>query len=123
MFCVALWHSVTVALRLISSSATGMPTMLLRPMTAARRPEMRVLVRSSSSMQPSGVQGTNSGSRPCVQDTRCRCHAQCLSAESSIWQARSSSSMHPMRCAGHKQRLTPGKEILERQCSSKPCKI
>jgi hypothetical protein len=24
------------------------------------------LVRSSSSMQPSGVQGTNSGSRPCV---------------------------------------------------------
>mmetsp|Transcript_51983 Transcript_51983/g.90739 ORF Transcript_51983/g.90739 Transcript_51983/m.90739 type:complete len:221 (-) Transcript_51983:387-1049(-) len=49
---------VTVALRCISSSATGMPTMLERPITTASLPSMLTPLRSSSSMQPWGVQDT-----------------------------------------------------------------
>lgn len=55
---------VTVASRLFSSMAAGMPTMLERPTTTARLPLIGTLQRSSSSMQPSGVQGVNRGSRP-----------------------------------------------------------
>ena len=38
IFLVLEWHMVTVALRFNSSCATGFPTILLRPMTTARRP-------------------------------------------------------------------------------------
>mmetsp|Transcript_24673 Transcript_24673/g.62656 ORF Transcript_24673/g.62656 Transcript_24673/m.62656 type:complete len:234 (-) Transcript_24673:241-942(-) len=55
---------VTVASRFCSSSAAGRPTMLERPTTTARLPAMGTPDRSSSSMQPFGVQGTNSGLRP-----------------------------------------------------------
>ena len=55
---------VTVALARTSSSATGMPTILERPSTTALTPFRSGSTASISSMQPAGVQGTNSGSRP-----------------------------------------------------------
>ena len=48
---------VTVALRCSSSSAIGLPTMSLRPMTTARAPAIAIRSRSSSSMTPDGVHG------------------------------------------------------------------
>ena len=58
------WQIVTVALRFSSNMATGMPTMLLRPITTAFFPAISTPYRSSSSMHPLGVHGTNNGSRP-----------------------------------------------------------
>ena len=55
---------VTVALARTSSRATGMPTMLERPKTTALAPFRLGRALSMKSMQPAGVQGTNSGSRP-----------------------------------------------------------
>ena len=49
---VALWHTVTVALACSSSSAIGLPTVLLRPMTTACLPRDRLPVLSISFMQP-----------------------------------------------------------------------
>src|SRR5262245_51632571 len=51
------WQIVTVAFRCSSSSAIGLPTMSLRPMTTARAPAMGMFYRSSSSMMPEGVAG------------------------------------------------------------------
>mmetsp|Transcript_786 Transcript_786/g.2014 ORF Transcript_786/g.2014 Transcript_786/m.2014 type:complete len:213 (+) Transcript_786:1625-2263(+) len=56
--------TVTVALRSCKSMAAGVPTMLLRPTTTARLPEIATPVRSSSSMHPFGVQHTKLGVRP-----------------------------------------------------------
>ena len=39
-FLVRLWQMVTVALALLSSAATGMPTILLRPTTTALAPSI-----------------------------------------------------------------------------------
>ena len=58
------WMTVTVASSRCSSSAAGMPTMLLRPTTAAFLPARVTPLRFRSSRQPLGVQGTNRGSRP-----------------------------------------------------------
>mmetsp|Transcript_39001 Transcript_39001/g.54183 ORF Transcript_39001/g.54183 Transcript_39001/m.54183 type:complete len:255 (+) Transcript_39001:295-1059(+) len=58
---------VTVASRFSSSMAAGIPTMLDRPTTTACLPAICTPVRSSSSMQPLGVQGTNRGSRPFIE--------------------------------------------------------
>ena len=49
------WQIVTVACRCSSSSAIGLPTMSLRPMTTARAPAIVMFERSSSSMTPAGV--------------------------------------------------------------------
>ena len=56
---------VTVASRLFSSIAAGMPTMLDRPTTTARFPATSIPTRSRSCMQPSGVHGVNDGLLPC----------------------------------------------------------
>ena len=61
---VAEWQIVTVASLLLSSIAAGIPTMLDRPTTTALLPLIGIPQRSSSSMQPRGVQGTKRGSRP-----------------------------------------------------------
>lgn len=58
------WMTVTVASSRCSSMAAGMPTMLERPTTAARLPDICTPDRLSSSRQPLGVQDTKSGSRP-----------------------------------------------------------
>jgi hypothetical protein len=55
------WAMVTVALRWRRSSAIGLPTMLLRPMTTARAPSSATPVWSSRRMHPSGVHGTSVG--------------------------------------------------------------
>mmetsp|Transcript_45473 Transcript_45473/g.117829 ORF Transcript_45473/g.117829 Transcript_45473/m.117829 type:complete len:208 (-) Transcript_45473:244-867(-) len=64
MFGVRECAMVTVASRSLSSMAAGRPTMLERPTTTARLPLIGMPQRSSSTMQPAGVQGTNSGVRP-----------------------------------------------------------
>ena len=51
------WQIVTVACRCSSSSAIGLPTMSLRPMTTARAPAIAMPDRSSSSITPDGVHG------------------------------------------------------------------
>ena len=53
------WQTVTVACRCSSSSAIGLPTMSLRPMTTARAPASFTFERSSSSMTPAGVHETS----------------------------------------------------------------
>ena len=54
---MALWQTVTVAFACSSSSAIGLPTVLLRPMTTACLPRRATPVLSISFMQPYGVQG------------------------------------------------------------------
>ena len=49
---VALWQMVTVALACSSSSAIGLPTVLLRPTTTACLPRRSTPVDSISFMQP-----------------------------------------------------------------------
>jgi hypothetical protein len=49
---VALWQTVTVAWACSSSSAIGLPTVLLRPMTTACLPLSDTPVLSISFMQP-----------------------------------------------------------------------
>ena len=49
------WQIVTVAFAWSSSSATGLPTMSLRPTTTARAPSSGTSYSSSSAMTPSGV--------------------------------------------------------------------
>ena len=63
---VRLWQVVTVASAFCSRAATGTPTMLLRPTTTASFPAMVMPERTSSSMQPAGVHGMNSGVRPFI---------------------------------------------------------
>ncbi len=53
------WQMVTVASWCSSSSAIGLPTMSLRPITTARRPATTMPSRFSSSITPSGVQATS----------------------------------------------------------------
>ena len=60
------WQMVTVAWRCSSSSAIGLPTMSLRPMTTARAPAIGMLDRSSSSITPDGVHAT-SAARFCTR--------------------------------------------------------
>ena len=60
-FGVREWQMVTVASRCSSSSAIGLPTMSLRPMTTAWRPAIGISSRSSSSMTPDGVHATSVG--------------------------------------------------------------
>ena len=55
------WHTVTVAFSRNSKSAMGLPTMLLRPSTTARRPATGTLAARSMARQPAGVQGTKHG--------------------------------------------------------------
>ena len=50
------WQTVTVAFRSNSMSATGLPTVLLRPTTTARLPSISTPVESISSIIPLGVQ-------------------------------------------------------------------
>ncbi len=54
--------TVTVALREVSSSAMGLPTIRLRPTTTASAPSSSTPARSSSHMIPAGVHGTEPGS-------------------------------------------------------------
>jgi hypothetical protein len=56
---------VTVALACKSSSAIGLPTVLLRPITTACLPRRSTPVLSISFMQPYGVQGRKP-SRPVI---------------------------------------------------------
>ena len=56
------WQIVTVAFARSRSSAAGLPTIVLRPITTARAPSSAHLVSSSSAMIPSGVAGTKVGS-------------------------------------------------------------
>ena len=63
------WQMVTVASRCKSNSATGRPTMLLRPTTQARAPEISTPSRTSSSMMPDGVQGRSAGRRCIIRPT------------------------------------------------------
>ncbi len=55
------WQTVTVQCSRNNSTAIGLPTMLLRPSTTARRPTSGISLRLSNSMMPAGVQGTNPG--------------------------------------------------------------
>src|SRR5262249_25410294 len=55
------WQTVTVALPLSSSMATGFPTMSLRPITTALRPSMGIWLRFRISITPAGVHGTSPG--------------------------------------------------------------
>jgi hypothetical protein len=55
------WQIVTVASRCRSSSAIGLPTMSLRPITTAWRPAIWTRSRVSISMIPEGVQATSFG--------------------------------------------------------------
>mmetsp|Transcript_38594 Transcript_38594/g.46686 ORF Transcript_38594/g.46686 Transcript_38594/m.46686 type:complete len:260 (+) Transcript_38594:83-862(+) len=66
-FGVREWTMVVVASALFRSMAAGIPTILLRPTTTAFFPEISTPERLRSSMQPLGVQGTKSGSRPFMQ--------------------------------------------------------
>ena len=56
---VPVWHNVTVAFVSLraSSTATGLPTMLLRPITTACLPLMSIPANSISLMMPWGVHG------------------------------------------------------------------
>mmetsp|Transcript_23899 Transcript_23899/g.56946 ORF Transcript_23899/g.56946 Transcript_23899/m.56946 type:complete len:294 (-) Transcript_23899:58-939(-) len=67
MPCVRECTMVTVASLSLRSMAAGRPTMLLRPTTTARLPLISTPQRSSRTMQPMGVHGTKSGSRPFMQ--------------------------------------------------------
>ena len=58
---VALWQTVTVASARSSSSAIGLPTVLLRPITTACLPRKGTPVLSISFMQPCGVHGLKPG--------------------------------------------------------------
>ena len=64
------WQIVTVACRCRRSSATGLPTMSLRPITTAFAPSSSTPYSSSSASTPSGVPGTCAGvparSRPAL---------------------------------------------------------
>ena len=62
---VRLWQIVTVASAWRRSSAIGLPTVLLRPMTTACLPRRSMPVLSISLMQPAGVHGRNPG-RPAM---------------------------------------------------------
>src|SRR5437667_282169 len=55
------WQTVTVALPLISSIATGLPTISLRPTTTASWPAIGMPLRLRISMIPAGVHGTKPG--------------------------------------------------------------
>ena len=61
MSLVRLWHWVTVASRLRSMAATGLPTMSLRPRTTALAPAMGTPVESRRRMTPAGVHGVKRG--------------------------------------------------------------
>ncbi len=52
---------VTVAFAWSSSSAMGLPTMSLRPITTAFAPSIGMLLRRKISITPAGVQATSSG--------------------------------------------------------------
>ena len=52
---------MTVQFSRSNSTAMGLPTMLLRPMTTALRPDNVMSWRLSNSMMPAGVQETNPG--------------------------------------------------------------
>ena len=56
---VPVWQSVTVALVSLraSNAATGLPTMLLRPITTACAPDKSIPENSISLIMPCGVQG------------------------------------------------------------------
>jgi hypothetical protein len=56
------WQIVTVACSARSSSAIGLPVMLLRPTTTARFPAISTSWRRSSSITASGVAGASAGS-------------------------------------------------------------
>ena len=58
------WQIVTVASALVSISASGRPTIALRPTTTARLPLSATPLRRSSSMQPSGVPGATTAGCP-----------------------------------------------------------
>mmetsp|Transcript_21074 Transcript_21074/g.59237 ORF Transcript_21074/g.59237 Transcript_21074/m.59237 type:complete len:278 (+) Transcript_21074:66-899(+) len=64
MSFVREWQIVTVASIDCRIAATGIPTMLERPMTTALFPRISTPLRCSSSMHPAGVQGTASGGSP-----------------------------------------------------------
>ena len=53
-----VWQIVSVAFAWSSSSETGLPTIMLRPTTTARAPEVRIRYSSRSAMIPSGVAPT-----------------------------------------------------------------
>ncbi len=53
------WATVTVACRCSRSSAIGLPTMSLRPMTSARAPAIGMPERSRISITPDGVHATS----------------------------------------------------------------
>src|SRR5919198_3738081 len=55
------WHTVTVASRARSSSASGLPTIFERPMTTARAPANGTPAWSSKRMTPAGVHGSMCG--------------------------------------------------------------
>ena len=52
------WQTVTVAFAWSRSSATGLPTIGLRPTTTARAPAVGTRYSFSSSITPSGVAPT-----------------------------------------------------------------
>ena len=56
------WQIVTVAFARRRRSATGLPTIVLRPITTARLPSSATSYSASSAMIPSGVAETNVGS-------------------------------------------------------------
>lgn len=57
-FLVLEWQTVTVACSHFNSSATGVPTIRLRPKTTTFFPTMGTPVLLMSSTQPAGVHGT-----------------------------------------------------------------
>ena len=143
------WQIVTVAFACRSSSATGLPTMSLRPITTAFAPcELDVGTRRGARRTPSGVPGTCAGvparSRPALKgwkpSTSLTGSTARMTRPSSIWpgsgswtripstassafsSATSSSSSSSVVSAGQAEvaRLDP--DLARRPCASSGCR-
>lgn len=75
------WHTVTVAWFHFSSSATGVPTILLRPRTTALAPAIGTPVLLINSIHPFGVHGR----KPVISPTHTRPSLIVLSLQR-IWE-------------------------------------
>ena len=114
---VRLWQMVTVAFSCKSSSAMGLPTMLLRPTTTASLPLMGIPARLSMCSAPFGVQATTQSSprdrRPALISWKPSTSFSGRMSESarspSRWRGRGSCTRMP---------LTDGSALASRMASS-----
>lgn len=106
---VAEWQMVTVASRLLSSMAAGMPTMLDLPTTTARLPLMGMLhlhggTRTRPGAKRHGKRGMPRAKRHGIRGMhRSACMHACCSAFGTRWVGRPIASPHTGRLHGGEQ--------------------